>query len=38
MRPLNLKMQAFGAFLEKIEKFVEKELEISHENIIVSYA
>ncbi len=27
-----------GFFLEKIEKFVEKELEISHENIIVSYA
>ncbi|WEV15270.1 hypothetical protein PL325_11215 [Clostridium perfringens D] len=26
------------SFLEKIEKFVEKELEISHENIIVSYA
>ena len=26
------------SFLEKVEKFVEKELEISHENIIVSYA
>ncbi|EGT3615735.1 stage III sporulation protein AF [Clostridium perfringens] len=25
------------SFLEKVEKFVEKELEISHENIIVSY-